>query len=92
MNEKVNINCLEYQFTCHDVCDEHHALFGGDLRSQAWLTYVDDSLLERVRPCEPLYLLKLKRDCAFENIPNICLKLLPRGSLVYLAHLLKNCL
>jgi hypothetical protein len=47
-NEKGNVtaDCLENQFTSHDLCDENHT------RQQALLASVADILLGKVSPCD----------------------------------------
>jgi len=37
-------------------------------------------------------LLKLKKACGIDGIPNVCLRHLPRRPLVHLTHLFNNCL
>jgi hypothetical protein len=49
-NEKSNMiaDCLENQFTSHDLCDENHERWV-ETRVQAQLASVDDTTLEKVR-------------------------------------------
>jgi hypothetical protein len=67
-NEKANVieDCLENQFTSHELCDENHERVGWRLRVQALLSSVDDTLFRRVRPCDIHKLvntLKLRKTC-----------------------------
>jgi hypothetical protein len=48
---KVIADCLENQFTSHDLYDGTHEQWV-EARIQALLTSVDDTPLERVRPCD----------------------------------------
>jgi hypothetical protein len=52
-NEKANVNadCLENQFTSHDLCDEYHER-QVETRVQALLVSVDDTPSGKVRPCD----------------------------------------
>jgi hypothetical protein len=48
---------------------------------------------ERIRPCDLQKLLnslKLKKACGIDDIPNECLRSLPRRPLVHLTHLIKT--
>jgi hypothetical protein len=66
-NEKANVivDCLEIQFTSHDLCDENHKR-QVQTGVQAQLASVDDISLRKERPCE------------FNGTPNECLRHLPR--------------
>jgi hypothetical protein len=64
-------------------------------RVQALLESVDNSLPERMRPCDVLKLiktLKLRKACGIDGIPNECLRHLPRRPLVNLTHLFNHCI
>jgi hypothetical protein len=79
-------DCLENQFTSHDLCDENHEQ-QVEPRVQALLTSVDDTPMEKVRPCDIQKLvksLKLRKTCGLDRIPNKCLRHLPRTPLVNL--------
>jgi hypothetical protein len=56
---------------------------------QALLASVDNTPLEKVRSCE---MLKLRKVCELDGIPNKCLRHLPRRPLVHLTHLFNHCL
>jgi hypothetical protein len=93
--EKANAtaDCLENQFTPHDLCDENHKR-QVEARVQTLLKVVDNSSPERIRPCNLQKLvnsLKLRKACGIDGIPNECLRQLPRP-LVHLTHLINNCL
>jgi hypothetical protein len=49
--EKANAiaDCLEIQFTPHDLCDENHK-YGMEARVQALLETVNNNSLQRIRP------------------------------------------
>jgi hypothetical protein len=92
---KANViaECLEIQFSLHDMCEENH-----ERRVvacvQALSEAIDDSP-ERVRPCDVQKLLnslKLKKACGIDRIPNECLRHIPRRPLVYLRHIFNHCL
>jgi hypothetical protein len=87
-------DCLENQFTSHDLCDENHER-QVETRVQALLTSVDDTLLAKVRPCDKhklLNSLKLRQTYGLDGNPNECLRHLPRRPLLYLTHLFNHCL
>jgi hypothetical protein len=87
-------DCLENQFTHHDLCDENHER-RVEARVQALLESVDNKIPERIRPCDIQKLinsLKLRKSCGFDGIPNECLRHLPRRPLVHLTHLFNHCL
>jgi hypothetical protein len=44
-------DCLENQFTSHELCDENHKRCV-EARVQALLETVDNNLSERIRPCD----------------------------------------
>jgi hypothetical protein len=52
-SEKANAiaDCLENQFTHHDLCDENHER-RVEARVQALLKAVDNKPPERIRPCD----------------------------------------
>jgi hypothetical protein len=96
LNEKVNttVDCLENQFTSHDLCDENHER-RVQTRVPALLTTTDDTSLGKVRTCDIHKLvnsLKLRNACGLGGIPNECLIHLPRRPLVHLTHLFDHCL
>jgi hypothetical protein len=79
--EKANAiaDCLEIQFTPHDLCDENHErqveakvlCSNGNRRQQ---------LPQRIRPCDIqkiINTLKLRKACGIDGIPNECLRHLP---------------
>jgi hypothetical protein len=87
-------DCLENQFTSHDLCDGNHER-EVETTIQALLTSADGTLLGKVRPCDIHKLansLNLKKACGRDGIPNECLKRLPRRPLVYLTYLFNHCL
>jgi hypothetical protein len=89
-NEKANAiaNCLEKQFTSHDLCDENHER-RVKTKVQGLLASVDDTPLGKVRSCEINKLansLKLRKSCGLDDIPNVCLRHLSRRPLVHLTH------
>jgi hypothetical protein len=53
LNEKTNVivDCLENQFTSHNLCDENHEL-QVERRVKSLLASVNDSPLGKVRPCD----------------------------------------
>jgi DNA polymerase III delta subunit len=80
--EKTNAiaDCLENQFTLHDLCDENHER-RVEARVQALLEAVDNNPPERIRPCDLQKLinfLKLKKACGIDGNPNKCLRHLPK--------------
>jgi hypothetical protein len=82
-SEKANAtaDCLENQFTHHDLCDENHER-QVEARVQALLKVVDNKPLEKIRPCDLQKLinsLKLRKACGIDGIPNECLRHLPRS-------------
>jgi hypothetical protein len=94
-NEKANAiaNCLENQFTSHDLRDENHGRV--EVRVQALLTSVHNKPLGKLGPCDIQKLvksLKLRKACGLDGIPNECLRHLPRRPLVHLTHLFNHCL
>jgi hypothetical protein len=94
-SEKANAiaDCLENQFT-HDLCDENHER-RLEARVQTMLEAADSKPHERIRPCDLqklLSFLKLRKSCGIDDIPNECLRQLPRQPLVHLTHLFNHCL
>ncbi|PNF22596.1 hypothetical protein B7P43_G12673 [Cryptotermes secundus] len=94
-SEKANeiADCLETQFTPHDLCDKNHEE-RVEARVQALLEAVDENPPLRIRPCDVQKLiksLKLKKACGIDGIPNECLRHLPRRPLVHLTHLFNHC-
>jgi hypothetical protein len=94
--EKANAiaDCLENQFTHHDLCDERHER-RVENKVQDILETEDTAPSEKVRPCDVekfIKTLKLKKACGIDSIPNECLRHLPRRPLVHLTHLFNHCL
>jgi hypothetical protein len=90
----VTVDCLENQFSPHDVCEENRER-RIVARVQALFEAVDDSPPERVRPCDAQKLikfLKLKNAFGIYGIPNECLRRISRRPLVHLTHLFNHCL
>jgi hypothetical protein len=84
----------ESQFTPHDVCVENHKRWV-EARVQALLEAADDTLLEKLRPCDMqklIHSLKLRKACGIDGIPNEHLRHLPRRPLVYFIYLFNHCL
>jgi len=80
--EKANViaDCLENQFSQHDLCEENHE-WQVVTHVQALSKAMDDHLPDRVRSCdiqELINSLKLKKACETDGIPNECLRHLPR--------------
>jgi hypothetical protein len=95
-NEKANViaDCLENQFTFHDLGDENHER-QVETAVQALLASEGGTLLGKVRPWDKHNLansLKLRKACGLDGIPNKCLRHLPRRLLVHLTHLFNQCL
>jgi hypothetical protein len=95
-SEKANAiaDCLENQFTHHDLCDENHER-RVEARVQTLLEAIDNKPPERIRPCDLETLinsLKLRKSCGIDGIPNECLRQLPRRPLVHLTHLINHCI
>jgi hypothetical protein len=81
-------DCLENQFTLHDLCDENHKRQVED-RVQNLLEAVDNNSSKKIRPCDLQKLvnsLKLTKACRIDGNPNECLKQFPRRPLVHLTH------
>jgi hypothetical protein len=94
--EKANAitDCLENQFTLHDLCDENHK-WQVEATFRTLLEAIENNSPERIRPCDLQKLvnfLKLKKACGIDRIPNECLRQLPRRPLVHLTHLINHCL
>jgi hypothetical protein len=95
-SEKANAiaDCLEIQFTAHELCDENHER-RVEAKVQALPETVDKNPSQRIRPCDVQILinsLKLRKACGIDGIPNEYLRHLPRRPLVHLTHLLNHCL
>jgi hypothetical protein len=76
--EKVNAiaDCLENQFTPHDLCDEIHKRQMA-VRVQTLLEPEDSNPPKRIRPCdlqEFVNSLKLRKVCGINGVPNDCLR------------------
>jgi hypothetical protein len=95
-SEKANAiaNCLENQFTHHDLRDEIQRRRVED-KVQTLLEVVDNNPLERIRPCDlqkVISSLNLRKACGIDGITNECLTPLPRRQLVHLTHSFNHCL
>jgi hypothetical protein len=65
-------DCLENQFTLHDLCDKNHK-WQVEAGVQPLLEAADDTPLEKVEPCDMyklIKLLKLKNAHGIDGIPN----------------------
>jgi hypothetical protein len=86
---------IVYKTSSHLMtCDKNHEQ-QVEARVQALIASVDDTPLEKVRPCDIPKLvksLKLRRACGLDGIPNKCLRHLPRRPLVHMTHLFNDCL
>jgi hypothetical protein len=94
-SEKANAiaDCLEIQFTPHDLCDENHER-QVEPEFQALLETVDKNPPLRIRPCDVQKLIKsltFRKGCGIDVIPNECLRHLPRRPLIHLTHLFNHC-
>jgi len=94
--EEANViaDCLENQFSPHDLCEENHER-RAVARVQALSEVVDDNSPQRVRPCDAQKLiksLKLKKACGIDGISNECFRHLSRRPLGHLTHLFNHCL
>jgi hypothetical protein len=94
--EKANAiaDCLENRFTHRDLCDENHERRVETI-VQDILETEDIDLPEKIKPCnlqKLIEMLKLKKTCRFDGIPNECLIHLPRRPLFHLTHLFNHCL
>jgi hypothetical protein len=72
--------CLDTQFTPRGLCNGNYER-RVEARVQAELEDVDNSLPQRIRPCDFQKLinsLKLRKSCGIDGIPNECLRHLPR--------------
>jgi hypothetical protein len=95
-NGKANViaDCLENEFTSHDLRDENPEQ-QVETGVQALPASVDDTPLGNARPCDIHKLvnsLKLRKACGLDDIPNECLRHLPRRPVVHLTHLFNHCL
>jgi hypothetical protein len=95
-SEKANTitDCLEIQFTPHDLCDENHEQ-RVEARVDALFDSVDDSSPQKITACDLKKLinsLKSKKACGIDGIRNEFLRHLPRRPLVHLTHLFNHCL
>jgi hypothetical protein len=92
--EKANAiaDCLENQFTLHDLCDENHKR-QVQATVRTLLEAIENISPERIGPCDLQKLvnsLKLRKACGIDGIPNECLRQLPRRPFVHLTHLQLN--
>jgi hypothetical protein len=88
------VDCLENQFTSYDLCDENYERLV-ETGVQALLASIDGNALGKLRPCDIHKLgnlLKMKKACGLDGIPNECLRHLPGRALVYMTHLFNHCL
>jgi hypothetical protein len=95
-SEKANAiaDCLEIQFTPHELCDENHER-QVEAKVQALLETADKNPPQRIRPCDVQKLiksLKLRKACGIDGIPNERLRHLPKRPFVHLTHLFNHCL
>jgi hypothetical protein len=84
--EKTNAiaDCLENQFTLHDLCDENYKR-QVEATVRTLLEAIENISPERIGPCELqkfVNSLKLRKACRIDGIPNECLRQLPRRPLV----------
>jgi hypothetical protein len=87
-------DCLENQFTPHDLCDENKE-WQVEARVQALFEAAGNHPPERIRPCDLQILinsLKLRKACEIDGLPNECLIHLPRRPLVHLTNLINHCI
>jgi hypothetical protein len=80
---------LEIKFTPHELYVENHERWV-EAEVQALLETVDKKPPQRKRPCDVQKLiisLKLGKACGIDDIPNECLRHLPRSPLEHLTHL-----
>jgi hypothetical protein len=94
--DRANIiaNCLENQFTTHDLCDCYHRRHV-EAQVEALPATVDEDAPVNFRPCDVskvIRSLKLGKACGFDGIRNERLRHLPRRPLVHLTHLFNHCL
>jgi hypothetical protein len=92
--EKANAiaDCLEIQFTPHDLFDENHER-RVEAKVQALLETVDKSPLQRIRPFDLQKVnksLQLRKVSELDGLPNECLRHLPRRPLIHLIHLFNH--
>jgi hypothetical protein len=93
--DKANIiaDCLENQFTVHDLCDCDHRR-RVEAKVEVLLATVDEDAPFNFRPCDvskEIQSLKLQRACDFDGVQNVGLRHLPRP-LVHFTHVLYHCL
>jgi hypothetical protein len=68
------------KFSPHDLCDENHER-RVEAAVQALHETVDNNPSVRIKPCELqtlIKLLKLRKACGIDGIPNECLRHIPR--------------
>jgi hypothetical protein len=86
-------DCLEIQFTPHELCNENHER-GVEARVQALLETVDNNPPQRIRPCDLRKIinsLELRKAYVIDGIPNECLRHLPRRPLLHLTRSFNHC-
>jgi hypothetical protein len=93
-NERVNVidDCLENQFTSHDLCDENYER-QVETTVQVLLASVDGNSLGKVSPCDIHKLvtsLIMRKACGLDCIQNECLTHLSRRPLVHLTYLFNH--
>jgi hypothetical protein len=91
---KVIADCVESQFSPHDLCKENHEEQGAAC-IQALLEAADDNHPERVGSYDVLKIissLKLKEACGLNDIPNERHRHFQRKPIVHLIHLSNHCL
>jgi hypothetical protein len=87
-------DCLENHFTPHDLCDQNHERVV-ETRVQVLLASVEDTPLRKSRPCDLhklANLLKLRKACELDGIPNKYLMHLPSKPFVLPTQLCNHCL
>jgi hypothetical protein len=87
-------DCLEKQFTQHELCDENHER-RVEARIQALHEAIDENAPNQIKPSDALKLTKLlkkEKACGIDGIPNECLRHFPRRPLVHLTHLFNHCI
>jgi hypothetical protein len=92
-SEKANAiaDCLANQFTHHDLYEEKQER-RVEARVETLLEAIESMPPERIRPCDLINSLKLRKSCGIDGIPNDCLRHLPRRPLVHLTHIFNHCL
>jgi hypothetical protein len=94
--EKANaiIDCLEKQFTPHNLCEESHERLV-KARVKDLLEAIGNDPPLKISSCDlqkSLNSLKLRKACGIDGIPNGCLRYLPRRPLVHLTDFINHCI